>query len=64
MDPSECYKIWRYFCKTFDVEESEEESILKITKEDLESVIECLILPNMSQDKLMIITKFIQNVTV
>ena len=38
--------------------------MLKITKEDLDTVVECLTLPSMSQDKLQIITKFIQNVSV
>ena len=61
VDPSECYKIWKYMCKFFDVQESDEEEI-KITKEDLESVLECLNLPNMSSDKIMIVTKFLQNV--
>lgn len=64
MDPSECYKIWRYICKHFDVQENEEDEILKITKDDLESVVECLMLPNMSTDKIMIVTKFLQNVSI
>lgn len=37
----------------------QENEILKITKEDLDAVIECLTLPPMSQDKLSIITKFL-----
>ena len=47
VDSNECYKIWRYFCKTFEVIEQEND-ILKITKDDLDAVIECLTLPSMS----------------
>lgn len=63
VDPSECYKVWRYFSKTFDVMQTEDDDdFIKINKEDLESVIECLVLPSISSDKILIVTKFLQNV--